>query len=187
VAAQEYADLSTLSGFRGLFKAQYLNGWLEPTDYAAIQDWRANGGIDIASIPSFYAVVPNTDTAGAVTYRLELFGTPSESVTGGITVWYQGGFQRPTSGAASSRIAVPEWCEGLFILILRAVAFGYVEFDIAAMETRLQSIRESSVFRDAVSLDSRMQTNFGQVRGGAVAMQMAAYPGIRMPSSVPSP
>lgn len=187
VAGQEYVDLSLLPGFRALFRASYLNGWMEPIGYDAIQTYRSNGGSGISSDPGAYALVPNTASDGTVSYRLELFGTPSTSVTGGISVWYQGGFQRPENGASSSRIAVPEWCEGLFILFLRAVAFGYVEFDIAAMETRLESIRKSRVFLDAMSLDSRMQTNFGTVRGGAVAMQMATYPGIRMPSSVPSP
>lgn len=186
VQGQEYVDLSQLSGFRGVLAAQYLNGWMVPTGYAAIQTWRSNGGAAIASDPSFYSVVPNTGSDGAVTYRMELYGTPGSSITGGVSVWYQGGFQRPQD-TAGALIAVPEWCEGLYILFLRAVALGYVEYDTATMETRLQAISNSRMFLDATSMDARMQTNFGQVRGGAVAMQSTVLPGIRMPTSVSAP
>lgn len=182
--SQSYVDLSGLVSFRHDIAFQVAQGYLRPTDFGAIQEWRLNG-VGSSSFPTYYAIVPNTSAAGVVSYRCELWGTPSATVPNGLACYYQGGFQAHAEDAAETdRVAVPDWFEGLFVTALRITAKGRVHGENASIEARWESLRGSALWRDAVVRDSLMQSNFGTVRNGAVAVQLTSFPTRRMPSSV---
>lgn len=181
---QEYADLSNLVSLVRMIDVQFVSGttsWMEPTHFGFIQELRGQGN-DVG-YPTLWAVEPNVATDGTVTNRLELYQTPSADGT--VNVYYFGGWQEPQGGAATARIPVPDWMEGVFLGFVEAVAFGKQERDTISVDARINQLRASSIFLDAKRRDMALQQNFGQMRGGAVAMQQRpTIPTRRLPSSI---
>lgn len=182
--AQLFVDISTLGSVTHVVKVAFTDGatsYLRETHLSDILDYRTR--TSPTGFPTLYALNSHVGTDGALTKVLELDSVPSASVTGGITILYRAGFQVPENGAASARIAVPDEWEGLFILVVRAIARGYQEEDTANVDTRLGALRKSMEFEDLKRLDGMSQSSFGQLTGGGVEMQMAGFPALRYPRS----
>lgn len=187
VIGQEWVSLAPLTGLRKVVSAQYVSGttsWLVGADMGKIIEWRSYASGPPPN-PSHYAVIDSLSTAGVFTTRLELWPTPSAVNT--IRLQYIVGFQLPLDGVDTSRIAVPEDWEMLFLEAVIAVAMGYEERDVAGPDQRLDQLRQSHLFQTLMRQDGMKQSNFGPVRGGAAAMQATYWPSMRWPATAQNP
>lgn len=164
-SAQNYVDLSTAIGFRKLLRASYLNWWLQQTDLGHINALRATV---VSTTPTYCAVGWSITTAGVYTPRLELYPTPSVGVTGAIQLYYTAGWQTPLSGIDTSRIAIPEHVEALYLTCLRAYAKGLREPDVGSVGDRLLAIQRSSEWIAKTMADGETQLNYGPLRGSVI-------------------
>lgn len=164
VSAQNYVNLP--AGTVEVHRVQYRNGWLDATTLGAIMDRRANAVVSGA--PACYAIDYDQTAAGVLTPRIELYPTPSSSDASGITAHIRLGWVTPFNGADSSRIQIPDWLEPLYIEALIAFAMGYQERDVADVGTRIAAVQAGPLFAAATRQDASIQTNHGQMRGGAV-------------------
>ena len=153
---------------RAVIKAQTTNYGLQETGADQINEMRRQSAS--TSAPVLYALVDTLSAAGAYTKRLELYPTPNAIQT--IGLWYRAGWQTPQNGSDSSRIAVPEDWEGIYLEALTAYAMGVQERDVAGVSARLEAIVASNQYQRLVRQDGMSQSNYGPSRGGAVAMQM---------------
>lgn len=188
---QRQATVSTVAGtayvvlpsdLRAVVSAQTRSFGMVPTSLDDIDARRAFSTAQ--NYPVIYALRDDLSAAGVFTKRLELFPTPSTVET--IRVFYRAGWQTPLSGADSSRIAVPEDWEPLFIEALIAVAMGYQERDVAGVSVRLEALRASDMYQRLVRQDGMSQSNYGPMRGGGVEMQMGSTWQVEVPTS-PAP
>lgn len=100
-----------------------------------------------------------TDTNGVPVLRLEVAPTPQADADGALTLWYRAGWnerRQETQG-----VPIPPYVRPLYTEIVRAVAIGYHEDDQATVADRVNAIRSSSVFADAVARDRETQADAG--------------------------
>lgn len=172
VTAQEYVDLSTLIGFQSIYGAVYTDGastWIKPIDMMGLLELRTTTS---GTRTSHYSIVNTITTAGVLTPTMQITPTPSLGVANAIKCYYRAGWQVPlTTAEDQAKIAVPVFMEGMFLQVLRAHARGYEEEDEGTLQARMNEIKTSADFLDAVRVDSMLQSNFGTQRGGGVAMQ----------------
>lgn len=183
VANVNYINVTSgLPTLRALVSAHLSDRLLVPCSLDEIAARRASASA--SGLPTVYALSRSIDSSGVFTLRMELFSTPSAVNT--IQVFYRAGWQAPLSYLDTSRIAIPEEWEGLFLEILIAYAMGVEERDIAGVAERLETVRRGSQFQNLVRQDSMTQSNFGPMRGGGVEMQMGYVLDFN-PPQVPAP
>lgn len=106
-----------------------------------------------------------TTAGGDPSYRLELYPKPAAANAKLLTLSY--GYAWKAADVDTAQLRMPEWIEGLYIEVLRAVVHGYEMEEEANVVDRINQVRSSSTFMDAVYHDSLMQPSFGTLRGGA--------------------
>ena len=106
-------------------------------------------------------------SAGQGAWRLEIYPTPTATEYNALTMYYRAGW-RPVENDTDT-INIPQYCESLMRMIVRAFARGYEEDDVASMHARLMEIQQSPMFMNARRRDGDMQPTLGQMSGGAVA------------------
>lgn len=120
-----------------------------------------------------------TTVGGRPTPRLEIYPTPTSNSVDEFTLFYRAGW--PTVSADDVFIEIPDYLNMIYIHAVRAVARGYEEEDQQpgrygrsqpgnALE-RLQAIRNTTPFVDAIRRDSQSQSTRGAMQGGAATMQ----------------
>lgn len=112
---------------------------------------------------------------GAVSYVgtpptpiLEIAPASSTSVTGAFRMFYRARWARISNDNAT--IAIPDYCEALFLQIVRAFARGYVREDVATLDQRLAEIAVGPVFLAAKRSDGAIQPYMGRIRGGGATI-----------------
>lgn len=166
VAGQAY--IACPSDLRAIVSAQVRNFGMVPTSLDDLSQRRAVSTAQ--NYPVIYALRDDLSAAGVFTKRMELYPTPSTIET--VYIYYRAGWQTPQNGSDSSRIAIPEDWEALFIEALIAVAMGYQERDVAGVGVRLEALRASDMYARLVRQDAMSQSNYGPMRGGGVEVQM---------------
>ena len=106
-------------------------------------------------------------SVGQGAWRLEIYPTPTATEYNALTMYYRAGW-RPVENDTDT-INIPQYCESLMRMIVRAFARGYEEDDVASMHARLMEIQQSPMFMNARRRDGDMQPTLGQMSGGAVA------------------
>jgi hypothetical protein len=136
--------------------------WMVPTDIDDIVARRVN--VLTIGTPQFWAMGWRDDSNG-VPYRTLEFDTtfPTTSTTA-LTLLYTASW--PSS--VPSYIPVPPEWEGLYVHVLRAVARGYMEEDMASIGLRLDAIKSQGIFQDLVRMEREVQPRRGMLRGGGV-------------------
>lgn len=93
-------------------------------------------------------------SGGAYTRRLFLYPTPSANLTGALSMIYRGGWTEILAGDdAGTFIGIPPFMEPLYLEVLRAVAYGYEENDNGSVSQRMEMVKNSRVYKDAVAVD----------------------------------
>lgn len=146
---------------------------LVPVTFQEILDARSGAG-NILGWPYAAAIQYASSTAtrgGAPVPRLELYMASSANSTAAITVHYRAGWDALDSDADLAPI--PDYAEALYLQVARATALGYEEEDVASMDQRLAVITEGPIFASCLMRDGAVQTNLGEMRGGAVRRDFA--------------
>jgi len=95
--------------------------------------------------------------------RLAVWPTPSEDQHGALSVVYR---RRPRRIISETEtIEIPTWCEDLFFDVCRITARGAHEEDDGHLYARLDDLRGSMLFNDAVQQDESEQRSLGPMRG----------------------
>jgi hypothetical protein len=110
---------------------------------------------------------------GPVRARLEMWPTPSVSDDNRIMVYYRRGWQALESD--NQLVAVPQWCESLYLQLVRAIARGYERESEADVDTRLMSIRQGASFKAAAERDKTDTAHIGSMRNGAAMTVRRGY------------
>mgnify|MGYP003579071396 CR=1 FL=1 len=98
---------------------------------------------------------------------LEIAPGAGSAVTGAFRMFYRARWQRLTND--STHVAIPEFCETLYLQIARAFARGYVREDQGSLDARLQEIQLGPVFLAAKRSDGSIQPSVGKLSGGGPA------------------
>lgn len=164
-ASQSYVALP--SDFRDLIAVERQGGFTGSFDLVSHQellDLVANSS-DAATFRFWGAVTFTQSASGAAPVpRIDLFPTPDASVSDGILIYYRSSWLRIETD--TQLLNIPEWVEPLYKQVVRAVARGYVEEDVAPLDARLGVIRAGPVFADAVGRDVEIQPSYGQLKNG---------------------
>lgn len=108
---------------------------------------------------------------GSASPRLEIYPTPGANFTDAFQVAGRYSWTRVSSD--DDQIVMPPWLEPLFRVYLREVAGGIIRDRDETQDARIERVRSSRMFRDATLIDGGHQTSFGQISGGAVAVEHA--------------
>lgn len=146
--------------------APSLGRCLNLTTYQGLAEMRAR--LITTTGAYFGAIVQPTQSSASTAQsvpRLEIWPTPSASVTAAFTVWYRAKW---TELSGDTDVAnVPLWFEPLLVQFVRAVAKGYEEEDI---DDRIDRILGGGTFAQAIEHDGQIQPDYGPLEGGAVGM-----------------
>ena len=129
-----------------------LSGW---DHYAAVNWGQVNTSV--------------TSLGQAPTPRLEVWPTPTAEDIDAFTLSYRADWVEVTS--SSNVIAIPDFCEAVFIGIVRAMALGYEEDTTASTDQRLAELLMGPMMLAAKTRDARVQPQYGALRGGHVGGQ----------------
>lgn len=186
IASQNYVDLASVANFRKLYSLVYSDGvstWLNQCDLAYIIRLRT-GIAGFSARPEYAAVsFANEVTTGAITRRLELYPTPSTSLTDAITLFYAAGW---TEAASYTQLPIPPQVEGLFLQALRTHALGWRMHEAATTARRLAELVAGPQWAAAVLSDAATQTNFGQIKNSDIQVS-GDLPTRWMTGTVPDP
>lgn len=111
--------------------------------------------------------------------RLELWPYPTSSDPDLFTISYMRDV--PEVEVDSDYIPLPTYIHPLFLSILREVVRGYEAEDEGMMQDRIDRIRASSEFMDAITRDGLSQPDYGPLRGGgedSAASTFWPYPNV---------
>jgi len=164
------------SGFRQLRSVSYnsLTIGIELVDFATILDLRARNTGPTGF--QYWAALVHPRRAAAGTPptppRLEIYPTPTATVTGALTISYRAGWTELTSDTDVPDI--PLYCETLLRKFVRAVAEGYMNEHgeegggIKTMDDRIHDIITGPIYKAAVDEDNLEQPDYGVLGPGLV-------------------
>lgn len=98
--------------------------------------------------------------------RIDLSSNPTADLEDALTVYYRAGWTHTNED--DDFIAVPEWCETVYLQLVRAHARGYHREDMGSLSARVGEIMAGPHMKAAMEQDDRTQTDFGMQRGGAI-------------------
>lgn len=98
--------------------------------------------------------------------RLDIWPAPNANTADAITLYYRGRWKEIDEDTAI--VPIPEWMTPLYITAIRSCARGFEMEDDMGMDARLNIVRGSATFMDAVRTDDNTQHVYGALSGGAV-------------------
>jgi hypothetical protein len=110
---------------------------------------------------------------GPVRARLELWPTPSQDDSDRLMVYYRRGWQACENDNAL--IPIPQWCETLYLALVRAIARGYERESEADIGQRIAAVEQSPLAKTAMERDKLSVPHIGAMRGGAAASVRVGY------------
>lgn len=181
-ASQQYVALPT--GFGQLIAAAAINSVgcpFEMTTFDAIANMRANV---VTVTGKLWAAIVHpaqaNQTSAPPVPRLELYPTPSDSITDAITIFYRAGWTELTDDTHLANI--PLYTEALLVQLVRAFARGYEEDQLDDLVDRVVG---GQIAQRAIEYDGAVQPDYGPIEGGAV--QTAGVFRQYQASTVPDP
>jgi hypothetical protein len=155
------------SGIRSYTATQGLNQGFQLTSMQELTKMRSE--LALQPVGHYWAALwqaHNKSAAGGnPAWRLELWPYPSAVNAKLFTVSYRQAWERPTTD--THVLPIPQILEPLYMAVLRAVVRGYEEEEEAGVEDRIDRLRMSSTFQDAIEADGLMQPDLGPLLGGA--------------------
>lgn len=125
------------------------------------------GGQDSAYYGAIMSAPSAAVLGGAPAPRLEIWPAPASAVTSAFTMHYRAGWTNLTDDGDVAAVPAAFAIEMLYLRVVRAIARAWEEEDTGSMSARLLDIKAGPDFLDAVRADGSVQTNLGQMRGGA--------------------
>lgn len=135
-----------------------------------INEMRSGGigtGFDSANYGAILWAPSAAVNGGAPIPVLHIWRAPGSNTTNAFRIHYRADWTDLADDSDVVPIPPAFAMEMLYLQIVRAVALGYEESDMASMQARLATVRGGPEFNDAVRADAMIQTNFGTMRGGA--------------------
>lgn len=126
---------------------------------------RRSNGVNIDDFTFWTALsynYPGTPAQG--TPRLELYPAPLVNDPKALRLIYRRKWQEVEND--NEELRLPDWAEPLFMEVVRAVALGYEEGDIATVDDRLDRIRVGGIYKACVRTDARQNPIMGPSIGG---------------------
>jgi hypothetical protein len=168
VQDQAYVDLpSDFGEIIAIDSTEGLVSTIKLTTFQHLLEMRTNQ-VNLANFNYFGAIVWNADTStegGAPTVRVEIWPTPNVTDSDEFTLFYRAGWINLTED--TQYVEIPSYVEPLYIQLVRAHALGYEEEHNASMMQRLDAIYASTIYRNAMDQDQRVQNSYGPLMGGA--------------------
>lgn len=116
--------------------------------------------------------------------RVQLYPTPTSGDTVNLLkMWYMAKWW--TLVDDDHIAAIPEFIEPLLISLVHAFALAWIDDQIASPAIRVQEIKNSGLYSDAVDEDGTMQPDYGTPRRGAATERDVARLGY-LPYEAPS-
>lgn len=109
------------------------------------------------------------NTSGPPTVRLEIAPTPGSNETAALSLFYRAKWT--VLDADSEHVQVPDFMEPLMLSAVRAYACGWERKEGRSLTDYLDEVMASREMDAAISLDSQMQSDFGEAASGAIADQ----------------
>ena len=110
---------------------------------------------------------------GAITYVgspprpvIDLYPSLVEESIDLFRLFYKKGWGRLRNG--SSIVDIPDFCNPLYLQLVRAFALGYEDEDQGDLDQRLARVMVGPTFEAAKRFDRMVQPSYGHMRGGAV-------------------
>lgn len=166
VASQSYVDLpSDVSEIVTARMKDGLNDSIELTSYdklLLIRNGSLSTGRQFQAAVTYYDSRAVTDTAVALTPRLELAPTPT--AVDQISIVYRS--QWAKLSADTDVATVPDFAESLLILYVRAFSQGYEEENFIQ---RVMEVDSSPMFHRTAIQDGMIQPEYGLIDGGHIS------------------
>lgn len=135
-----------------------LVGSFELTSAQGLLDLRTWPGL--SSTISFWAIVNwvRGTSGGQPVPRLDIWPQTTDSEEQ-IVLFYRGGWKQPDTD--TEILSIPNWLNGLFIEVVKAVVNGYEDPEEGSVDRRLTALRQSTMFIDAITRDALAQPTVG--------------------------
>lgn len=156
-----------------------------PSDFGGIKDISSTNSLvnDIEMVPHEQILALRTNQVevtsswsyrAAVTYVgspprpvIDLYPDLVEAAVDLFQIFYKKGWSRLSQG--SNVVDIPDFCNGLYLQIVRSFALGYEDEDQGNLDQRLMLVMNGPLFTAAKQFDRMVQPSYGHMRGGAVA------------------
>ena len=99
--------------------------------------------------------------------RLDLWPTPATNEQDAFVAYYRRGWTPLRND--DDAVNVPTWCEALYLQLVRNVALGYERDAEGDVGTRLNNVRNTTLFADTRRRDSLTMQDFGPMQNGAAS------------------
>ena len=163
-----------------------------PSDFGAIQHLTSTN-----SLVNNIQLVPHSEIALLRTNQIEVtsswsyraavtyVGSPprpvldvypdiiSDNANDIFQMFYKKSWNRLSS--LSATVDIPDFCNALYLQLVRAFALGYEDEDQANLEQRLLQLEAGMLFKNAREFDRVVQAAYGRMRGGAVKPSARRY------------
>lgn len=114
-----------------------------------------------------------TEAPGAPSMRIELYPTPTSTITNAFTLYYSRGWTELTEDG--QQVTIPPFLESLYIALCRAFALGYEEESAAGVDLRISALAQGAMYQSAWKEDLAAQPTMGKLRGGIAGKNAALY------------
>jgi len=166
VSSQSYVDLpSDVGEIITIRMKDGLNDSIQLTSYdklLLVRNGSISTGRHFYAAVSYYDSTGVTDTAIAITPRLEIAPTPS--AVDRISIFYRVKWPSITEDAEIA--PVPDWSESLLIAYVRAFAQGYEEENFMQ---RVAEVDQSPLFHRTAIQDGMLLPDYGPIEGGHIS------------------
>ncbi len=156
----DFGSIVSLTPANGLARAVQQTTSLEVQRYRSL----------LSMVPSYVYFVAVAHAPEAVTGipkpRLEVYPTPGANEAGALQLVYRARWV-DLSEDQDDLVPVPDWIESLYVQLVRATAWGYLEND---MGMHLAKVINNPLWNAAGLRDSAQQHEHGALSGGALSM-----------------
>lgn len=104
-----------------------------------------------------------TTSGGQPVPRLEVW-PKSDTAEQSFTIFYRGGWHEPATD--SEVLTIPGWLNDVYIELLKAVVMGHEEPENGSVMARVDAVKASTIWLDAVLRDGAAQPEHGAYRNG---------------------
>jgi len=170
--SQAYIPLPTDFGSEIVADAdENLVSTMKPTTFAHLMKLR-NESVQARTNYYYYAVEWAAQASANVELvpRFALWPTPTVSEVGIFALRYRATWVNQVA-LDTGVVQVPDYCQNLFIAVLRACAQGYVDEDLSkgiTVGSLYAALEGDPRFLNAVARDGSIQSSYGPLRNGAV-------------------
>jgi hypothetical protein len=184
VADQGYVDAP--SDFRDAISMYPTNSLTNHVQWTTLEEINRLRTTVHGTYSGYWAATNYRSVSGAAPVPIiELWPAPSVNSTDYFTLMYHAGWTRVASD--NDMVEIPNWLDVLFKDLVRRVAKAWDEEDNADLPQRIQGLKESSLWLEAMRRDGLQQPYLGKTQGGAASPDRQDIGRIYVIDSVASP